>query len=61
MSTGAGKGSLPRHVDGESFRSNYDRIFSRKSSATPKDDKPKEAETATPEPPSVQDDRSQTG
>lgn len=25
--TGAGKGSLPRHVDGEKFRDNYDRIF----------------------------------
>ncbi len=28
--TGAGKGSLPRHVDGDKYRDNYDEIFKHK-------------------------------
>lgn len=29
--TGAGKGDLPRHVDGEAYRNNFDDIFRKKS------------------------------
>jgi hypothetical protein len=29
----AGKGDKPRKVDGEKYRSNYDRIFKKKKSA----------------------------
>jgi hypothetical protein len=28
--TGAGKGDLPRHVDGEAYRNNFDDIFRKK-------------------------------
>lgn len=31
--TGAGKGSLPRHVKGEDYRNNYDNIFRKKKEA----------------------------
>jgi len=30
--TGAGKGDLPRHVDGEAYRNNFDDIFHKKPS-----------------------------
>lgn len=33
--TGAGKGSLPRHVDGGKYRDNYDEIFKRKKPLPP--------------------------
>lgn len=29
--TGAGKGSLPRHVNGEEYRNNFDNIFRKKN------------------------------
>lgn len=32
--TGAGKGDLPRHVDGESYRSNFDEIFRKQREFT---------------------------
>jgi len=32
--TGAGKGDLPRHVDGESFRNNFDEIFRKQREFT---------------------------
>jgi hypothetical protein len=32
--TGAGKGHLPRHVDGEAFRNNHDDIFRKQREFT---------------------------
>jgi hypothetical protein len=32
--TGAGKGDLPRHVDGESYRNNFDEIFRKQKEFT---------------------------
>jgi len=32
--TGAGKGHLPRHVDGEAFRNNFDNIFRKQREFT---------------------------
>ena len=32
--TGAGKGDLPRHVDGEAFRNNFDEIFRKQRGFT---------------------------
>ena len=32
--TGAGKGDLPRHVDGEAFRNNFDDIFRKQREFT---------------------------
>jgi hypothetical protein len=32
--TGAGKGDLPRHVDGEAYRNNFDGIFRKQKEFT---------------------------
>ena len=37
--TGAGKGDLPRHVDGASYRNNYDLIFRKKPTQEPEEPK----------------------
>jgi hypothetical protein len=40
MSNQAGKGDDPRPVNGERYRTNYERIFGKRESAKGKDDKP---------------------
>ena len=44
--TGAGKGPLPRHVDGDKYREGYERAFGKNAEAkNEKEDKPDEDHT----------------